>query len=369
MATVFITCPYPLSRLTGIGRFVRDLIRFLEPLGISASLACPAEFKSQSIRGDGGFNLRWKVFSNLELAIATAMKQVRERDDFQVVHVHQAHLQSLAATLTARILGKASLITVHVRTPVAAGRIRRATERLISNLSVRSATESVAVSRFVAETFPYREIRIIENGVDTEMFRSSAEGRRRVRTDLGLGPETVFVFAGRWTTTKGVDTLIRAANSSLLASLAFKILLLGEATPDEPDLVARSVEMLDNPSRIIPLGPIGGGLPDYLSAGEVFVSPSLYEGMPLAFLEAMATGLPVLASDIPIHRELVNRAGVGWLFPPGNAEELAARMAQVIKKGIPMDWSERARSMVVAHHDVRSKVAEYVSLYRSMIHP
>jgi glycosyltransferase involved in cell wall biosynthesis len=85
--------------------------------------------------------------------------------------------------------------------------------------------------------------------------------------------------------------------------------------------------------------------------------------MPLAFLEAMAVGLPPLASDIPVHRMLVERSGVGWLFRKGDSTELAATMARIMDRGIPSSWPERARATIVQHHEIRSKVREYISAY------
>ncbi len=204
---------------------------------------------------------------------------------------------------------------------------------------------------------------IIENGVDTEYFRHSAEGRRTVRARLGIGSETTFVFAGRWTATKGVDVLLQAADSELLNGLPFKLVLIGESTPDDPEFVERQMRRVSHPSRIVLVGSISTELPEYLSAGDVFVAPSSYEGMPLAFLEAMATGLPPLASDIPVHRLLLERSRVGWLFPSGDSTRLATAMATIIKQGIPSPWSEQARAMVLRYHDIRSKVKEYIAAY------
>jgi glycosyltransferase involved in cell wall biosynthesis len=234
---------------------------------------------------------------------------------------------------------------------------------IISDLLLKAAAASIAVSPHVAETFRPYHVRIIENGVDTQYFRYSSEGRREVRARLGIGGEMAFVFAGRWSATKGLDVLLRAADSEILNGLPFKLILMGEASPDEPELVARQISRLSHPTRIIVAGSISTELPKYLSAGDVFVAPSSYEGMPLAFLEAMAVGLPPLASDIPVHRMLVERSGVGWLFRKGDSTELAATMARIMDRGIPSSWPERARATIVQHHEIRSKVREYISAY------
>ncbi len=361
--SVFLTTPYPLSRVTGIGRFVQDLSRFLEPAGIRVQVAHPAQGLEDPSPSDGGIVLKWNAFPSVELALETARRQLRARSSFQLVHVQQPHLQSMVAVFVGRVLGKPSVLTLHVRPPVAGGRLRRLAHWFMSDLSLRTAALSVAVSPFVAETFRPHRVKIIENGVDTEYFRHSAEGRRTIRARLGIGREPTFVFAGRWTATKGVDVLLRAADSEVLNGRPFKLVLLGETAPDDPDFVERQMQNVSHPSRIVVVGSISKGLPEYLSAGDVFVAPSPYEGMPLAFLEAMATGLPPLASDIPVHRLLLERARVGWLFPAGDSPRLATAMATIIDQGIPPIWSDQARAMVMRYHDIRAKVKEYIAAY------
>jgi len=228
---------------------------------------------------------------------------------------------------------------------------------------MRTASVAVAVSPFVARTFRSNRLTVIENGVDTGVFSRSMEGRRKIRARLGLGIETTFVYAGRWTSTKGVDFLLDAADSDLLDGRPFKLVLLGEVTPDEPDFLRDRMRSVANPTRIVFVGSVTDELPEYLSAGDLFVAPSPFEGMPLAFLEAMATGLPALASDIPVHRMLVERSGVGWLFPPGDAQQLAKLMQHILDQGIPARWKEQARAMVQRSNDIRGMVAAYAKTY------
>lgn len=323
--------------------------------------------------GDADFDrndpvtLRLPMFRDVELSIKTMARLVSSRHRFDVTHAQQVHWQSLATLLVARVLGKPSVLTLHVKVPSGRGWILRRASVLLERLAIAYANAVVAVSSPVAESFRLPKARIIENGVDVRTFRPTAEGRRKVRTSLGLGAETTFLFVGRWTETKGLDVLIRASDSVALTHRPFKIVILGEPTTDDPTYLEREIQKLNHPSHMLVAGSIREGLPDYFSAGDVFVSPSLYEGMPLAFLEAMATGLPPLASDIPIHRLLINRAGVGWLFPSGDSERLAAIMAEIIDQGVPTSWPERAREMAVRDYEVRSKVAQYVALYETIV--
>ena len=364
---VFFVTPYPLSRITGIGRFVQELQKALRSEGICSRVAYPRGDSISEAASDMGIPLRWRTFRNLELALKTAVRVIRYRSTFQVLHAQQAHLQTFFAILIASVLGKPSVLTVHVWPPVASGWLQKSAHEAIARLSVRFASRTVTVSPFVDTSPGLDRFGIIENGVDTDFFQHSPEGRAALRADLGLGDGIVFVFAGRWTTSKGLDVLLKAAGSKELGQRRFKLMLLGEPTPDEPGLLERSMHQFSEPSRVVRVGAVFDDLADYLSAGDVLVAPSRYEGMPLSVLEAMAVGLPVLASDIPVHRMLVERSGVGWIFPCGDSEGLAITMAQIIDRGIPRQWAAQARAAIVRYNNLRTVVSRYAAAYNEIL--
>src|SRR5207249_4142856 len=122
----------------------------------------------------------------------------------------------------------------------------------------------------------------------------------------------------------------------------FQVVILGERAPDEPDIVEQNMPPDSMRPSVTLIGPVAN-LSDYLNAADVFVIPSRFEGMPLSLLEAMAVGLPVIASDIPVHRHLLERAKCGWLFSSGSAVGLASTMVSVLTTGIPSEFSRNAR--------------------------
>jgi len=238
---------------------------------------------------------------------------------------------------------------------------------LTEALVVRLATRVVAVSSYVAETFSrYRsDIEVIENGVDVEVFKPNDTTRDRVRTQLGFGSEVVFLYAGRWARSKGVDQLVQVAHSKGLNSGSFVLLLIGESDPSESGL-SDSMNNLNEGSRIRILGRVVESLPDILNAADVFVLPSLYEGMPMGFLEAMASGLPVLASDIPVNRMLVDRAGCGWTFRAGDANDLERAMLAILNEPIPRLMSVNARAAALRFHALEEECRRYLAIYSKL---
>lgn len=154
-------------------------------------------------------------------------------------------------------------------------------------------------------------------GVDIEKFRTSdsAEARRA----LGLQPEeTVLLSVGELSVRKNHALVLRAL--ARLEPGAYRYLLCGIG-PLEPQLrqLVRELKLED---RVCFLG-YRSDIPRILAASDVFLFPSLQEGLPVALMEAMAAGKPVACSRIRGNRDLIG-AGGGVLFDPGSVDECAA---------------------------------------------
>lgn len=362
---LFLACPYPLSGITGVGRFTRDLKQALEKQGTKVVVGAPSTAESESGERVYNISLRWKVAASIELALLTAFMAFRRRTDFQVVHANQVHFQSLLTMMMGRVLGKRSVLTLHVRVPIAGGIFRRIAERVIECWCFSFCSAAVAVSPFVASDYEGRSVTVIENGVDTEHFRRTATRRTRMRSRLGLETEIVLIFSSRWASGKGFDLLTEAFTSSKLLNHSFRLLLLGESPPDEAGERREGLRDLSNDHRTLVVGPVPD-VADYLNAADVFILPSRYEGLSLALLEAMANELPVILSDIPVHRLIVDRAGAGWTFRSGDAEDLALKIAVAVGEGVPPDWGLKLRQAVLKHNRFDDMVREYRAIYEGL---
>ncbi len=155
--------------------------------------------------------------------------------------------------------------------------------------------------------------------------------RAVLRRRLGIN-ETVLVWgaAGRLSPEKGFDVLMEAF--SLLASTEEGpfLLLLGEG--GEFESLDRRVRRLGLGGKVRLLGD-GIGLDDLFGAADYFVLPSRWESGPLILLEAMAAGLPVVATDVGQVRQMVQAAGAGTIVPASRPRELASAMESVMSEG------------------------------------
>lgn len=366
--SVLFVSPYPIHRITGIGRFVLDLSKKLSAQGFETTVLSPRGEQRQHDGRHTEIVLRTTFLANLELSMKTASRMLSARRTFRIVHAQQAHLQSLAACLTARILGKPCVVTLHLKVPKPSSILKSALQSLVERATLVAATVCVAVGKPVADMYGKEQVLVIENGVDTDLFQPRADVRARLRSELGIEDQFVFVFAGRWARAKGFDLLVQALRSKNLANREFRTVVFGDRTPDEPTLVEDALGKEVPPRSLQFVGPVED-LPAYLNVADVFLIPSRFEGMPLGFLEALATGLPVLASDIPIHIEISKKAGCVWTFRSESVTALAGAMAEIVDQRVPDGWADSARMAAVRHYTLDKVVSAYRILYRRLTRP
>ncbi len=226
-------------------------------------------------------------------------------------------------------------------------------------------SECDASRRFLIERLGYRPEKVItiRNGVDLGDLPSET-GRREKRLELGLDGEDILVGAvGRLDRQKGFATLIEAM--SRLRSAPVSCAILGDG-PERPRLEAlirrrrleRSVRLIGEKAEIAP----------WLSAFDLYCLPSLWEGLPNSLLEAMAIGLPAIASDVDGVPEAVTSGTDGLLVPPDNPAALAAALRSLA--GDPARRSAlgaAARAAVGERFTLRRMIGEYERAYENVL--
>jgi sugar transferase (PEP-CTERM/EpsH1 system associated) len=217
--------------------------------------------------------------------------------------------------------------------------------------------------------FPASKIAVIHNGVDTTRFCPLPAVRVRTRQSLGIAPGEFCIGAvGRLEPVKDLLTLLRAAAEVPGFCTQWSLLIAGEGSefPILKQFLSGRPELQD---RVRFMGEIQD-IPEFLNALDVYVLSSLYEGLSNSLLEAMATGLPVIASIAGGNTEVVVDGKSGLMFPVGESGALAAGLRMLCQNNElreRLGW--QALERVQEHFSLDVMVRSYERLYGSLASP
>lgn len=284
-----------------------------------------------------------------------ARRAVREfRPD--LVHVHSLYFHtSLVGAGLARAYRLPLLVTMHLGAVDALPQPYRAAstlyERTAGRLLLANARRIICVSNNVREhalslgAGPEKSV-VVPNGVDCLRYAPGAGSRSTTPT---------LLCVGRLIFNKGQHILLEAVAALRRAGIALRVLFAGDG-PMEQRLRRQAAELGLDDATVIFLGR-RDDVGELLSQADLFVRPSLSEGMSLAVLEAMAAGLPVVVTDVSGNRELTRSGHDGVIVPPGSAQQLAAALRRLVgdaayrkelgargrQRALQYDWSAVAR--------------------------
>lgn len=258
----------------------------------------------------------------------------------------------------------AILATAHVRYDLSHRPLLRCQPRLIARLVDRYLAVSQGVADQLRSDFriPREKVAVIPNGVDLK--RCCAERDEALRSTLVGGTDKPIVLtAARLAEQKGHRDLIDAA-----ARIDDAIFVFAGDGPLRSEL-EHHVNQLSLADRVRFLGS-RDDVPRLLACADLFVLPSLYEGMPLSLLEAMAAQIPIIATDIPGNNELIADAQTGALVPPNSPDALASAIQTALDN--PQEtrsWAESAYACVTKRHDLRRVVKQVEDIYLQCLRP
>ncbi len=210
---------------------------------------------------------------------------------------------------------------------------------------------------------PENKIRIIPNGVDTARFFPCANARRISRQTLGIPADSFVVgTVGRLVPIKDHRTLLRAAE--ILAGRGFNIQVVIAGAGPELQRLQQYVASSTFLARRASFPGACEDVPGLLNSFDAFVLPSLCEGMSNTLLEAMSSGLAVVATEVGGNPEVVQDAKSGLLFAPGDASALAARLESLAQNpGLRQTFGTTARQRVLLDFSLERMIRNYRDLY------
>jgi glycosyltransferase involved in cell wall biosynthesis len=360
-----------LDRVGGYELTTLALARALRTRGIPVSLvsivsepAAPGgspDIVRLEARGPGAL---MRVFPGLLVTL------IRRRASFSLIHCPTFGYVSGLAVLAGHLARRPTLLRVATENDVREfADASHWKARLLFRL-LRSAAGVIAPSRAIqAELlragFPPNRIFFLPNAVDVDRFRPAPPSERAAaKQSVGLTADTPVVgTVARLIPRKGIDVLLRAL-SAVRHTHHTHLLVIGSG-PLQQELHDLTHE-LGLSGRVSWPG-VQADPSTWLRAMDVFVFPSRREGSPNAVLEAMATGLPIVATAIGGVIDLLEEDGAGVLVQPDDADALAGALIRVL--GDPLlrqDLSQRARRRAVERFSLSANIPRLIDLYLAL---
>ena len=283
------------------------------------------------------------------------------REKIELVHTHNV-APWLYAGVAARLAGAEVCHTEHSSLFPQQRALKKA-ERMLGRITKAVICDGEDVRRQLIEEqrLSPRNVVTIHNGVDTELFGRYGD-RAAARAKQSLGEDTLVVgTVARLEPVKDQATLLRAFERVAATLPLARLVLVGDGS-----LRGALEEQAAGPGlagRVLFWGR-RADVADLLPAFDVFVLPSQSEGLPLTILEAMASGLPCVATAVGAVPEAIVEGQTGFLVPPGDQDQLAASLLRLLRdpplrRYMGLEGQKRARSLF----DLRAMTRRYEDLY------
>ncbi|QOY86455.1 glycosyltransferase [Paludibaculum fermentans] len=301
-------------------------------------------------------------------ALPRLVQVVREfRPDILHTHMTHANLLGRVARIFARV--PALISTLHGFRMYGVNqrftKFRELGHRLTDPLAERTTAICEAATRSYLESHsaPADKLMSLPNGLDTSVYRPDSEARRRMRQELGLDG-FAWLAVGRFEKPKNYPLMLRA-----FAELGQRdaTLVLCGAGSLEP-LLRRQIKELGIEGRVRLLG-VREDIPAVMNAADAFVLSSDTEGLPMVILQASATGLPIVATDVGGNREAIQPGETGLLTPPGDQRAFTAAMRQVatLTTAERAAWGAAARRHTISKYDLQVVADRWEALYSELL--
>jgi glycosyltransferase involved in cell wall biosynthesis len=305
--------------------------------------------------------------------LARCIRQMRP----DVVHAHMVHANLV--TRVTRLLARMPVLICSAHSVFEGGKRFDLAYRLTDGLcELTTHVSQAAVDRWVrGGVAPARKMRVMPNGVDVAQFGGGAEGpassekRRDIRTSLGIGGEFTFLAVGRFKPAKDYGLMLEAfarlrERRESAGRLPVRLLIAGGGALLEE---MRSVARVSGLEEAVSFLGKRADIPDLMQAADAYVMSSAWEGMPVVLLEAAASGLPIVATDVGGNREVLRSDEIGYLVPPGDPAALADALGRLVE--LPEErrraMGRAARELVESEYSLERVVSDWEAVYRELM--
>jgi glycosyltransferase involved in cell wall biosynthesis len=303
------------------------------------------------------------------LATFNNVQAIMRSENIDILHAHGT--RALSNTLfPAKSLGLPIIYTVHGWSfhqdqmfPVK--KIRELSEKFLTSnvdltINVSNSNQKDGISRL-----NMKRSKVVNYGVDLMKYTPNRP-LKDITTELGIVPgKTTVGFIARMTTQKDPFTMVRAIAYVKKLCKDMQFIFVGDGDLKEATVeLARELDVMD----MIRFHPFRQDIPEVLKAIDIYCLPSLWEGLPIGMLEAMAMRKTIVATPVDGTKEALKNDFNGILFPCQDHEQLALALLRLhFNPTLMEEFSERAFQTVRKTFDLKTGVEHNENIYRSMM--
>ncbi len=313
---------------------------------------------------------RTKINPVGELALIKRLVSLYKQERPQIVH-HIALKPIIYGTLAAKIAGVPGIVNA----PVGMGYV-------FSSLQLRARIlRPLILMAYRLLLNPVNSVTVFENPDDLAFFENKGiVTRSRTRLIRGAGVNMqhfvpanepdgipVVMLAARMLWDKGVGEFIEAARILQKQTIPARFVLVGAPDIENPGSIAESQLMLWQNEGVIEWWGQQNDMPAILKQAHIISLPSYAEGLPRVLIEAAACGKPIVTTNVPGCREIVNAGENGLLVPPKSPEALADALCSLIRNpDLRQQMGKRGREMAVRDFSTEQVISETLAIYNDM---
>lgn len=329
----------------------------------------------RELRSEGVPVIELGVRHKADITAIIRLLRLWKSDRPALIHTHLFHAGVLGR-LAARSLGLSPLIVHQHGLERARSRLRSILDRLLSPLAQQYVASCQAVARQLStrEAIPPEKLVVIYNGIDPSVFPRSQsllsgdrpEWRDDFLKTFDLDPSSLHLACvGRLSPEKGQALLLEALSLLTAKGLRVQVVFFGEG-PLRQALQERCAQL--NLGAQVRFAGLRRDLHHWLPCFDLFALPSAWEGLSMALLEAMAAGLPVVATGVGGSPEVVVDGVTGLLVPPGDAAALANALTRLAQDpDLRHEMGAAGKQRVEAQFSLSSTVAALNNLYEELL--
>ncbi|MBN8579491.1 MAG: glycosyltransferase family 4 protein [Anaerolineae bacterium] len=340
------------------------------------SLNLPPTIK-QTLRSSGVHVTRFGAHKRVDDTLVDWFELIVEehkREPFDLIHAYFLPMAGFVGTYAGKYLGIPSVVSIRGNDiERAAFDPSKFSHVMYALQNANAVTTNASELAKKAKAFIDREIHIIPNGIDTERFKPM-EKKMVLAETLGLVDEKkkeernfVIGFVGELREKKGLETLL-SGYAQLAKTISVSLLVVGEVREGEDKKYFEEFKSTNPQLPITVTGHVPHkDLPAYYSLMDVFVHPSLRDGMPNVVLEAMACGKTVIATPVGGVLDIIEDSINGFFVNVNDTQDLAEKMAEVLnqpdkRESIGKSARETVLNQFTLEKELRANLQIYASL-------